>query len=168
MTTPETAAGKARLQELAQKATPGLWRWFGQVGRYVDLTTAGHGICTVLGAKRLGMQQAEPTFAVGREPGLDHGWLHQGILTGASTLAIREVPYRDDIVDIDNPDARWIAAADPTTVMGLLADADKEIERLTALLIRVGRRAHHDHGDWPITECAELDCKAVVALADPQ
>lgn len=107
------------LAKLATEATPGPWRWYGQIGRHIMLTTVGRGIVTVMGAKRLGMQGAESTFGVRRAE--DRGkWGIGGVMTGASKLAIREVRYRDDIVGIDHPDAAYIAAASPDVVLALV------------------------------------------------
>lgn len=125
--TPEVLA---EIRTVAAAATPGRWRWWGQVDSHVSLTTAGRGIIMVMGAKRLGMQEAEPTFGV-RRPETQGMWGIGGVMTGASKLAIREVPYRDDIVDIDNPDARYIARMDPTTVLALL---DRIAELTTELM----------------------------------
>jgi hypothetical protein len=72
------------------------------------------------------MRGAQPTFqvysptdydGVGPKPSGRDG---SGVMHPASELAVREVHYRDDIVDIDNPDAQWIAAADPTTILALI------------------------------------------------
>jgi hypothetical protein len=99
-----------RLRGLLAEGTPGPWRWYGQIGRHIMLTTVARGIVTVMGAKRLGMQGAEPTFGVRRAE--DRGrWGIGGVMTGASALAVREVPYRGDIVDVAHPDARLIVAA---------------------------------------------------------
>ena len=97
-----------RLRELEAEATPGPWRWSGQVGQYIDLVTVGRGVLTVMTSKRLGMRGAEPVF-FRREPDALWGW--NGRAEPASSVAVREVPYRDDVVDIDNPNARLIVAA---------------------------------------------------------
>jgi hypothetical protein len=71
------------------------------------LTTVDRGRVYVMGFERSGMRGAQPTFQVygaDKEAG-------NGVMTPASKLAVREVPYRDDIVDIDNPDAALIVAA---------------------------------------------------------
>jgi len=58
------------------------------------------------------MRDAQPTFQV-HDPehrdGSPSTWW--GIMHRADDLAVREVDYRTDIVDIANPDARLIAAA---------------------------------------------------------
>lgn len=109
------------LRRLAEAATPGPWRWYGQKGRHISLATVGRGILTVMGSKRLGMQGAEPTFPVWDNPESRAVWgYHGGRLTGASELAIREVTYRDDITGIEHPNAAYIAALSPSTVLPLL------------------------------------------------
>jgi hypothetical protein len=110
------------LRALSEAATKGPWRWHGQVGRYIDLTTVGDGLLTVMSTKRLGMQGAEPVF-YRREPDAPWGW--NGNAEPASSVAVREVPYRRDIVDIDNPNARLIVAA--VNFVREMLDRDDEI-----------------------------------------
>jgi hypothetical protein len=98
------------LRRLLAEATPGPWRWHGQIGPHheIGLRTVGNGILYVMGAKRLGMQGAEFTFWR-RTPDAHWGW--NGDMETASEVAVREVPYRTDIVDIANPNAQLIVAA---------------------------------------------------------
>jgi len=97
--------------------TPGPWHWSGYKDRrglpgpYLATWIPGRGRTTVMDTARLGMQGAQPRFNVANR-----------IVDGVD-LAVREVPYRDDIVDIDHPDARFIAAA-PQMVADLLAFID--------------------------------------------
>ncbi len=113
------------LRALSDAATPGPWKWGGQVGQYVDLVTVGRGVLTVMGSKRLGMQGAEPVFWR-RPPDAPWGW--NGKREPASEVAVREVPYRDDIVDIDNPNAQLIVAAVNYLRAALRADQPLPIE----------------------------------------
>jgi len=62
-------------------------------------------------------------------------------MKGGVELAVREVPYRDDIVAIDHPIARFMAAADPTTVLGLLNDSE-EVEMGRKLLRAIFQSPH--------------------------
>lgn len=107
-----------RLREFAEAATPGPWSWFGNVDvRQIYLATRDRGRLFIMGFKRWGMQRAQPEFRNDSEC----------VMYPASELAIKEVDYRGDIADINNPDARFIAAADPTTVLALL-DRIEELE----------------------------------------
>jgi hypothetical protein len=106
------------LRSLLPDVTPGPWRWWGQNDSYSGptLVTVGRGISTVMGFKRLGMRSAQPTWFRRTAEDRDlHGWL-SGVMVTASDVAVQEVDYRKDIVDMDNPDARWIAAASPDVV----------------------------------------------------
>jgi hypothetical protein len=100
----------AELRRLLAEATPGPWRWHGQIGpnHEIGLRTVGNGVLYIMGAKRLGMQGAEFTFWR-RKPDEHWGW--NGDMETASEVAVREVPYRKDIVDIANPNAQLIVAA---------------------------------------------------------
>lgn len=119
-----------RLREMAEAATPGPWRWSGYVKGPIHLATAGRGIATVMGFARRGMNDAQPIF-FDRQPSDLETFYISGQYRKACEIAIREVPYRDNIVDIDNPDARWIAAVSPDVVLGLL-DRIAELEKASA------------------------------------
>jgi hypothetical protein len=78
---------------------------------------------------RMGMQQAQPMFQQ-YEPGDQQGpdpFFWGGHMVSADEIAVQEVPYRGDIVALDNPDARYIARMDATTTLDLL-DYIKELE----------------------------------------
>lgn len=101
----------------------GPWRWWGRVKRRDSTPTAidlvGHcpdsgigGWHFALGFARCGMQGAQPTFN------------RDGLMVRADTVPVYEKDYRDDIVALDDPTARWIAAADPDTVLMLLDEID--------------------------------------------
>ena len=113
----------AQLRALAEGATPGPWGWFGHRRGPMYLATKHHGRRFVMEFIRQGMQGAQPMFQVYDDP--EHpSW---GRMVEASKMAVLEVApldYRDDIVDIDNPDARWIAAADPTTILALIDELE--------------------------------------------
>jgi hypothetical protein len=99
---------KFSLSELEAAATPGPWRWAGYI-RDLMVTTVDRGMIYVMGFKRSGLQGAQPTFQV--PPG-GHEWGGRGgVMKPGSELAVREVPYRDHVVDIDHPDARLFVVA---------------------------------------------------------
>lgn len=105
------------LRELAEAASSGPWHWWGSRKRGMYLGRWGEwGKTTVMDFVRQGMSGAQPRF----------GTEHQ--MVKAEHLAVQEVPYRDDVVDIDHPDARFIAAADPTTILGLLDERDRLLD----------------------------------------
>jgi hypothetical protein len=108
-----------RLRQLVDEATPGPWRWFGQrkTGMYLAWTRGGRRI--VMDFVRQGMRGAQPRFQVYRERD-GEPWSWSGMMTPASELAVLEVPYRDDIVEIDHADARLIVRS--PEMAGLLAD----------------------------------------------
>lgn len=95
-----TAPNIPELRRLLAEATPGPWHWSGNERSGPYLATWGSeglGRCVVMAFKRLGMQSAQPVFVTG-------GLIQERCPT------VREVPYRDDIIDIDHPDARAIVA----------------------------------------------------------
>jgi len=89
----------APIRQRHQAATPGPWYWRGHRRGPIWLAPNTMRLPTVMGFRRLGLWDAQPTFVV------------DGAFTPASELAVREVPYRDDIIDIDHPDARFLASA---------------------------------------------------------
>lgn len=103
-----------KLKELAKKATPGPWGWFGYVSGPMYLATRHRGRQFVMQFARLGFQDAQPVF--------QHRDFQEkyGRMVKATALAVPEVDYRDDIVDIDNPDAQFIAEASPEKVLALI------------------------------------------------
>ena len=71
---------------------------------------------------RQGMRGAQPRFQVYEERD-GEPWEWNGLMTNASDLAVLEVTYREDIVDIDHADARLIALA-PDMARLLIAERD--------------------------------------------
>lgn len=119
----------AELREVAEAATPGPWVWHGQRKLEYMLATARWGKRFIMGFTRMGMSGAQPMFQeyTDRTPPDDpFYWRGNGMRT-ATEIAVLQVPYREDIVALDNPDARYIARIDPTTVLALL-DRITEIE----------------------------------------
>ena len=118
-----TAEQLAELRQLAEAATPGPWHWAGDLrfGMYLAHWRPGWGQCTVMDFVRHGMRGAQPRFA-----DENSHMAHKAV-----DIAIREVSYRDDIVALDHPDARWIAAASPEVVLALLARIDELSAALT-------------------------------------
>jgi hypothetical protein len=107
-----------RLRKVAEAATPGPWRWGGWLKGPMYLCTVDRGRRFVMQFDRLGMRDAQPVFQQYDVDGKSLGMVQ------ARELAVRERDYRDDIIDIDNPDARFMAAADPTVVLALLDVAE--------------------------------------------
>lgn len=117
------------LRKIAEEATPGEWMWRGNVdNQEIRLTTRSK---TVMDFVRWGMRCAAPRFQV------------DGLMDRADEMVTFEVArhatsrkdpkvYRGDIVDIRHPDAQFIAAANPSAVLELLA----EVDRLRAEAIR--------------------------------
>lgn len=94
---------------------------------YLSGRIPGLGQVNVMDFVRQGMRGAQPRFQV------------NGLMEKAEDLAIQEVDYRDDIVDIDHPDARTIAAAG-------------EMRDLLAVIERIGfERAYRDGMEVDIT-----------------
>lgn len=102
-----------RLRALAEAARPGPWAWYGNT-RMTDvyLATVRGGRNYVMDFVRWGMRGAQPRFNVG------------GIMRTTKELAAGEC------FAIDHPDAAFIAAMDPTTILALL----DEVERLNDAL----------------------------------
>lgn len=104
------------LEHAAKEAVaiaPGRWSWAGysKHGIHLRFWKNGWGACTVMDFVRQGMQGAQPRF-----------FPREGIMMeSARDHVVMEVPYRDDIVAIDHPIATYMAAADPTTVLALIA-----------------------------------------------
>lgn len=122
---PPMSADLTELRRLAEAATPGPWWWGGHKNRNAGgpvLTTSmpGYGWVTVMDSARCGMRGAQPRFRN-----------EHMVMVDSIDLAVQQVSYRDDIKEIDHPDARYIAAADPSTVLALL----DEIDRLRALSV---------------------------------
>lgn len=131
-----------RLREVAERATPGPWRWWGQTRGPMSLVSKMPGMGTpfVMGFKRLGMQEAQPTFATER----NISERKCGLMTPASELAVREASYRDDIRAIDNPDAEFIAMFDPDVALKLLAVAEDAEAFLNAARLYEDRNPYTD------------------------
>lgn len=130
--TPEILAD---LRAKAQAATPGPWMWCGQKGWDYELATKRWGRRWIMRFQRMGMQGAQPVFQQ-YEPGDQTGpdpFFWAGRMVPAQELAIQEVPYRRDIVAIDNPDARYIARMDATTTLDLLDYIEELEERLDSI-----------------------------------
>lgn len=109
---------KARLSA----ATPGPWRWWGNVDtRQIQLTTVGRGVMTIMAFQRWGMQRAAPAF-FRRTPDMPYGW--NGKQESVGDIAVREVPYRGDLVRLNNPNAELIAHA-PSDIEFLLGEVDR-------------------------------------------
>lgn len=126
-----TEARRRRIRDLAEAATPGPWGWGGHNQSYGPIHLVSLTSCrpTVMGFKRLGMRSAQPFFFK-RTPGEHPGW--HGTFQSARDVAVQEVEYRTDIVDLDNADARFISMG-PDVVLDLL----DHIEHLEATITRL-------------------------------
>lgn len=107
----------------AEAATPGPWYWGGNLSfpGGIDLRARVSNTPIVMQFRRWG-NGGEPCFWKRdrhKDPAM-HGEHQRG-----RDIAVREVPYRDDVVALDNADAEFIAHA-RTDVPALVA----EVERL--------------------------------------
>lgn len=111
-------------------ATPGPWEWGGhyKFAGGIDLRARISNTPIVMAFRRAGNRGGEPCFWK-RDPQKDPA-LH-GEYQPARDITVREVPYRDDVIRLDNADAEFIAHA-RTDVPALVA----EVERLRVALWR--------------------------------
>ena len=153
---------------------PGPWRWGGNATcNELDLRTRGRGGQFLMQFVRWGFGRAQPRFPVWDEPGpwTENKW---GIMRPvwdrerdpslkARMLKVgmieKEVVYRGDIVGIDNPVARALAAS-PTDVERLIA----EVERLRA--VEQAARQLDEAGDVYQRVAAEERLRALVTPVD--
>jgi hypothetical protein len=103
------------IQARYDAATPGPWRWGGYLRGPIFLLSMAQWRPYVMQFCRLGMQGAQPIF---RKPNPNLGFSEWA---KATDVAVREVPYRDDIIAMNNPDAEFIAHA-RTDVPALAAE----------------------------------------------
>lgn len=130
------------LRKIAENATPGPWHWSGNADNrqlYLATWIKGAGRCQVMDFERWGMQRAVPRF-------LDDESL---MMETAKDLMVYEVArnqnlpdetprshpqvYRADVVDVRHPNARFMAAANPETVLALLSrleQAEQQVARV--------------------------------------
>jgi len=95
--------------------TPGHWGWFG-TDHGVYLATRHSGRRFVMGFRRMGMNGAQPTFQIDKKGMIPASELVQfevgdKAVRGFAEAKKAETVYRYDVVAIDHPDARLIAAA---------------------------------------------------------
>lgn len=144
----------AALTVIAKSATPGPWAWRGNTDTQQLRLTAwakGIGECTVMDFERWGMQSAAPRFVdadhfmvSGKGLAVYQVARNQGLPDGTP----RDHPkvYRADVVDINHPDARHMAAFDPPTVLALIARAEAAEAKIAAV-----RELHAaKHGEKPV------------------
>jgi hypothetical protein len=98
---------KARLSA----ATPGPWRWRGYLNQGIELRGGRFGD-VVLAPERAGFHWTSFRVNAG------------GLLESIRKFAVREVPYRDDVIDVVHPDAELIANA-PADIEFLLGEIDQ-------------------------------------------
>lgn len=112
----------AALRAVAEAATPGPWQWRNYDSTGPDLVAAHSGMLYVMGFARLGMNYAQPTFAEREKK--------NGRWTGGLMRKFSEWWKRDEKLA---PDARFIAAFDPSTALALIAQAERGAEAETLL-----------------------------------
>lgn len=117
----------AEIRARVEAATPGPWRWWGNIDmRNIQLTTVDRGVLTVMAFRRWGMKGAAPTF-FRRGPDMPWGW--NGRQEEIQDVAVREVEYRGDIDHLANPNAELIAHA-PGDIAYLLAENERLAQAL--------------------------------------
>lgn len=121
-----------RLEAIAAEATDGQWQWDGHRDTGMHISTALSGRPTVMVFVRQGLQGAQPAFYRRDRSDPHRGW--SGLQVRAKDIAVLEVPYREDVVALDNPDARHIVAACPDVVMALIAEVREHRARLAELV----------------------------------
>lgn len=126
----------SELKELAGKATPGPWAWFGNAAsNSIYLATTHSGRRFVMDFVRWGFRGAQPRFQAKKGIMVNAADLIKfavgdPTVTGVDQAKKDSSVYRFDIRDIDSADARYIAAIDPATLTSIL----EEVERLREVL----------------------------------
>jgi len=139
----------AEIRARLAAATRGPWRWWGNVDtRSIQLTTRDRGVLTIMAFKRWGMQGAAPAF-FRRTPDMPYGW--NGVQESAEDIAVREVPYRGDIVELDNPNAKLIANA-PADIAWLLEERERLIAELNTARAQAARAQAHEFAGFGFGE----------------
>lgn len=130
------------LRNIAEAATPGPWHWSGNAkmnNLYLATWIKGVGRCSVMDFERWGMQQAIPRF-------LDDDSL---MMQTAKDLLVFEVArnqglpddtpssdprvYRQEVVDVRHPNAKFMAAANPEVVLALLSRLEQAEQKVASL-----------------------------------
>lgn len=143
MDRPDTAA----IRQRAAVATPGPWRWRGNVDiQNIHLSSITRGLNEVMDFTRWGMQRARPRFAnADRFKGeFSGGWMQDAdqfaVYQVCPEAASRADPrvYRGDIIDLRHPDAEFIAHArqDIDDLLAYIDALRERNERLRQAVIR--------------------------------
>lgn len=136
------------LERLAKAATPGPWEWMGNpIGHRVWLSTTHSGRICVMGFKRWGPQGAQPVFQKdGRlVDGKELFTFEVCDAVGMDAAKKDNACYRYDIEGIDHPDAAFIAAANPKTILALIARV-RELEWIETALLEAEVREQKGEG----------------------
>lgn len=151
------------LAEAIPASYRGPWRWHGYTSGPISLATVRMGLKWVMRFRRLGTQDAQPMFPEGFEDWHDDPTTHRcGHMVPASERTVQEVSYREDVVDIDSPFARWLAAATPAAVLALLDERDRLWGDLSAALTTLAAAGH-----FPLPDgyCAACEGQCIVPAA---
>jgi hypothetical protein len=121
-------------KSVAEAATPGARSWYG-FGRThsLRLSTLTGGRKCILAFERWGTQRAQPRFRNN----------DVGLMQAACDLLVMRHPESDEIVGINNPDARFFEKITPDVVLALLAEITVLRER--PALTRVHTQAMTTH-----------------------
>jgi len=130
------------LRDKAERATQGEWAWYGDSSSHsLYLAAPQKGRLIVMDFVRWGTNRAQPRFRDEKD-----------LMVKAQELVEHEVDYRKTISNINNPDAQYIAAANPQVVLGLL----DEIERLRNI-IQLKNKQHADMCDSDMSNMAKIE-----------
>jgi hypothetical protein len=117
----------SRLRELAERATPGPWQWFGNTKMSeVYLATVDRGRIFVMDFVRWGMGCAQPRFQV--RIGEQGGIMRKLSELDGDNAPTMVASHRKEFVGIGHPDAAFIAAA-----RSAVPELIDECERLATL-----------------------------------
>lgn len=128
----------SELRDLAKRLPPGPWGWFGGESSFY-LATKHSGRLYLMAFERRGMNGAQPVFRTGHTitPAADLAQFEVGdkSVVGFKEARKNRSVYRYDVRGFDNDVAKWMAAANPSTILSLI----DRVERLEEALKLVHR-----------------------------
>lgn len=173
-----TPSQRTELERKAKAATPGKRGWFGNANhQQLYLATINQGRRFIMQFARWGMRGSQPRFQT------------DGRMVDASTLLEFEVCdaigteaakkndacYRLDISGIDHPDAKFMAACDPETILALisaLTEAERRVEAARNAALEEAAGWHETMGRASRSQYAKdfnlVSANAIRALKTPQ